>query len=44
MSPAEMDATIAFLISLRPDGQPPAGAVEDAPVEGTTPQPVELTE
>lgn len=44
MSPAEMDAVVAFLISLRPDGQLPAGAVEDAPVVGTTPQPVELTE
>jgi ubiquinol-cytochrome c reductase cytochrome b subunit len=44
MSPAEMEAVVSFLISLRPDGQLPAGAVEDAPIEGTTPQPTELTE
>lgn len=44
MSPAEMDATVAFLISLRPDGQLPAGTVEDLPLEGTTPQPESLTE
>ena len=44
MSPAEMEVLTAFLISLRPAGQLPAGAVEDTPVEGTTPQPVELTE
>ena len=40
----DMDAAVAFLISLRPAGQLPAGAVEDAPVAGKTPQPVELTE
>jgi ubiquinol-cytochrome c reductase cytochrome b subunit len=26
MSPVEMDALVAFLVSLRPEGQPPAGA------------------
>jgi ubiquinol-cytochrome c reductase cytochrome b subunit len=30
MSPAEMDALIAFLVSLRPDGQPPAGAADES--------------
>ena len=29
MSPAEMDALVAFLVSLRPEGQPPAGAADD---------------
>jgi ubiquinol-cytochrome c reductase cytochrome b subunit len=28
ISPAEMDALVDFLVSLRPDGQPPAGAVD----------------
>jgi ubiquinol-cytochrome c reductase cytochrome b subunit len=30
MSPAEMDALIAFLVSLRPEGQPPAGAGDES--------------
>ncbi len=29
MSPAEMEAVVAFLVSLRPEGQPPAGAFYD---------------
>ncbi len=28
ISPAQMDALIAFLVSLRPDGQPPAGTAD----------------
>jgi ubiquinol-cytochrome c reductase cytochrome b subunit len=30
LSPAEMDVLIAFLVSLRPEGRPPAGAADES--------------
>ena len=33
ISPAEMTALVAFLVSLRPEGQPPARPADDAPTD-----------
>jgi ubiquinol-cytochrome c reductase cytochrome b subunit len=40
ISPAEMEALIAFLVSLRPDGQPPPGAFYDPLAESKPPSTV----
>jgi hypothetical protein len=34
ISPVEMDALVDFLVSLRPDGQPPAGSGDPSFVAG----------
>jgi len=39
MTPAEMEALVAFLINLRPEGQPPAGAFSNPPATTAEPQP-----